>query len=88
MENVCLVNSFILELFSVGGFHLEEASELLYQDNKGIIFCINCFIVLTVSFFLLTIVITIVFFLCIFPSSNLQVVSTHFPLQNFRNNFF
>jgi hypothetical protein len=55
------VNSFVLELCSIGGFPLEEASEIFSQDNKGIIFWINCVIVLTVSFFLLTIVIKIVF---------------------------
>jgi hypothetical protein len=32
------VNHFVLELCSVGGFPLEEASELFSQDNKGIIF--------------------------------------------------
>jgi hypothetical protein len=49
MEKFCLENHFVLELCSVGGFPLEEASELGYRDNKGIIFGINCVIVL--SFF-------------------------------------
>jgi hypothetical protein len=72
MEKFCLENHFVLELCSVGGFPLEEASELGYRDNKGIIFGINCVIVLSIFLFLLTIVIKIIFLLYIITSGTLR----------------
>jgi hypothetical protein len=77
------MNSFVLELYSLGGFPLEVVSEIFSQYTKGIIFWINYVIVLTVSLFLLIIVIIIGFFLYIFPFGIIQVVSKTFPLHIF-----
>jgi hypothetical protein len=72
MKKGCLVNHFVIELFSSRGFPLIHASELAHRDNKGIIFWINCVIVLTILFFLLKIENKFVFMLCIFPSGPLH----------------
>jgi hypothetical protein len=55
MEIFCLENHFVLDLWSTRGFPLEEASELGYRDNKGIIYGINCVIVLYIVLFMLII---------------------------------
>jgi hypothetical protein len=48
MKKGCLVNPFVIELCYVGRCPLKEASEFGYRDNKGIIFQINCVIVLII----------------------------------------
>jgi hypothetical protein len=63
MEFFCLKKYFVLKLSSTRNFPLKEASELGYQDNKGIIYGINCVILLSLLLFLLTIVITNLFML-------------------------
>jgi hypothetical protein len=65
MEKFCLVNHFVLELFSVGGFPLEEASELGYRDNKGIIFG-SIVSLCSLFFFYANNCYKILFLLCIF----------------------
>jgi hypothetical protein len=72
MEKFFLNNHSVLEVFSTGGFPLEEASELGYRYDKGIIYRINCVNVFYIFLFLLIIVITILFLLCIIPSSTLH----------------
>jgi hypothetical protein len=65
-------NGSFVEFPSIGGFPLEEASEIFSCNNKCIIFWINCVIVPIVSLFMLIIVIKIVFILCVFPCCTLQ----------------
>jgi hypothetical protein len=55
MEKFCLENHFVLELYFVGGCPFEEASQLGFGDNKGIIYGIDCVIMLSIFLFLLII---------------------------------
>jgi hypothetical protein len=38
MEEFCLENHFVFEILFVGGFPLEEASQMGFLYNKGIIY--------------------------------------------------
>jgi hypothetical protein len=48
-----LENHFVFDLCSAGGFPLEDTSELVYQYNKGIIYGINCVILLYIFYLFL-----------------------------------
>jgi hypothetical protein len=65
MEELCLENHFVFEIFFVGGFSLKEESELGFLYNKGIIYGFNYVIVLYIFLFFLILSITIPFLLYI-----------------------